>query len=107
MYSDFYEIPLPALHFEKVEETVTKVNDTEENNAFQIDHVRRTQETSEMQMTLGKEKQTHSQEMTRKGTQTLPEQRGQKKKNINKRFKKNGKPDHYITDDASQKRIFL
>ena len=44
MYSDFYEIPLPALHFEKVEETDTKWNDTEENDAFQIDHVRRTQE---------------------------------------------------------------
>ncbi len=36
MYSDFYEIPLPALRFEKVEETDTKVNNTEENNAFQI-----------------------------------------------------------------------
>ena len=41
MYSDFYEIPLPALCFEKVEETDTKKwkNDTEENDAFQIDHV--------------------------------------------------------------------
>ncbi len=47
MYSDFYEILLPALHFEKVEETDTKVNDTEENDAFQIDHVRTTQEMSE------------------------------------------------------------
>jgi hypothetical protein len=36
-------------------------------------------------MTLSKEKQIHSQEMTREGTQTLPEQRRQKK-NINKRF---------------------
>ena len=33
MYSDFYEIPLPALRFEKVEESHTKVNDTAENNA--------------------------------------------------------------------------
>ncbi len=33
MYSDFYEIPLPALRFEKVEEYLTKVNDTEENDA--------------------------------------------------------------------------
>ncbi len=47
MYSDFYEIPLPALRFEKVEETDTKWNDTEENDAFQIDHVRETQELSE------------------------------------------------------------
>jgi hypothetical protein len=38
VYSDFYEIPLPALRFEKVEETDTKWNDTEENDAFQIDH---------------------------------------------------------------------
>ena len=33
MYSDFYEIPLPALRFEKVEETDTKKvkkDDTEE-----------------------------------------------------------------------------
>jgi hypothetical protein len=69
-----------SLHYvlKKVEETVTKVNDTKENDAFQIDHVRRTQETSETRTTLSKEKQTHSQEMTRKGTQTLPEQRGQK-----------------------------
>ena len=37
MYSDFYEIPLPALCFEKVEETDTESeNDTEENDAFQI-----------------------------------------------------------------------
>ena len=33
MYSDFYEIPLPALRFEKVEETHKEVNDTEENDA--------------------------------------------------------------------------
>ena len=33
MYSDFYEIPLPALRFEKVEETHREVNDTEENDA--------------------------------------------------------------------------
>ncbi len=36
MYSDFYEIPLPALCFEKVEETDTKSeNDTEEKNDAQ------------------------------------------------------------------------
>jgi hypothetical protein len=33
VYSDFYEIPLPALRFEKVEETHREVNDTEENDA--------------------------------------------------------------------------
>jgi hypothetical protein len=33
VYSDFYEIPLPALRLEKVEETHREVNDTKENNA--------------------------------------------------------------------------
>ena len=39
MYSDFYEIPLPALRFEKVEETDTKKWKTttpKRNDAFQI-----------------------------------------------------------------------
>jgi hypothetical protein len=36
VYSDFYEIPLPALRFEKVEENSPKVNDTKENDAFKI-----------------------------------------------------------------------
>ena len=37
MYSDFYEIPLPALRFEKVEETDTKKWKTtpKRNDAFQ------------------------------------------------------------------------
>ena len=35
MYSDFYEIPLPALRFEKVEETTLKSeNDTEEKTTL-------------------------------------------------------------------------
>jgi len=55
------------------------VNDTEENDAFQIDHVRRTQESSETtKMTLSKEKQIHSQETTRKGNS-----------NVNKHFQTN------------------
>jgi hypothetical protein len=40
VYSDFYEIPLPTLRFEKTEEIDIdkKSNDTEErNDAFQID----------------------------------------------------------------------
>jgi hypothetical protein len=41
VYSDFYEIPLPALRFEKVEETHRKVNDTEETT---LDHVRSTKQ---------------------------------------------------------------
>jgi hypothetical protein len=34
VYRDFYEIPLPALRFEKVEEIDKSENDTEENDAF-------------------------------------------------------------------------
>jgi hypothetical protein len=41
VYSDFYEIPLPALRFEKVEETHRKVNNTEETT---LDHVRSTKQ---------------------------------------------------------------
>ena len=62
MYSDFYEIPLPALRFEKVEETDTKKWKTtpKRNDAFQI----RPSQEAERKTTLTtlKEKQIHSQE---------------------------------------------
>ncbi len=78
MYSNFYKIPLPALGFEKVEETNKKSeNDTEENDAFQIDHVRG---TKKMTLTVSTEKQFHPQARTRKGTQTLPELRNTDRK---------------------------
>ena len=48
MYSDFYEIPLPALRFEKVEETDTK--------KWKTTPKRKTT------LTMLKEKQNHSQE---------------------------------------------
>jgi len=47
VYSDFYEIPLPALRFEKVEETNTKVkNDTIEKRRLQkkFDHDKKPKE---------------------------------------------------------------
>ncbi len=76
MYSDFYEIPLPALLFEKVEETDTKVNDTEENDAFQIDHTRKVRDdkrrSAKEKADSPRESRLTSQETTRKGTQTLP-----------------------------------
>jgi hypothetical protein len=76
VYSDFYEILLPALRFEKVEETDTKVNDTEENDTFQIDHVRRTQENVRNDRRRSAKKSRFTcKETTRTGTQTLPEQR--------------------------------
>jgi hypothetical protein len=73
VYSDFYEIPLPALRFEKVEETDTKVNDTEENDAFQIDHVRST-----------KRRSVKKSRLTRKNNTQRNSKRFQN--NVNKRF---------------------
>jgi len=56
VYSDFYEIPLPALRFEKVEETDTKVkNDTEEKRRLQNSTT-----TKSRKKTRLKEKQIHS-----------------------------------------------
>ncbi len=65
VYSDFYEIPLPALRFEKVEETDTIKwkNDTEENNAFQIDHVNIQEEAD----AWDRKAEIHSPETTRRG----------------------------------------
>jgi hypothetical protein len=57
VYSDFYEIPLPALHFEKTEEIDTKSekNDTEErNNDFQTDAQRK--EKNDVKITKTSEK---------------------------------------------------
>ena len=74
MYSDFYEIPLPALRFEKVEETDTIKwkNDTEENDAFQI----RPRQKAKIKRRSNKEKQIHSQETTcKEDLKTLPEQK--------------------------------
>ncbi len=59
MYSDFYEIPLPALHFEKVEETETKwKNDTEDNDAFQIHHIKSKENDAQIQKSKFTRKET-------------------------------------------------
>ena len=66
MYSDFYEIPLPALRFEKVEETDTKVkNDTEENDAFRIRPRQRNKRKAD----------SLARDDTQRKLKTLPEQR--------------------------------
>ena len=62
MYSDFYEIPLPALHFEKVEETDTKKvkkwkRHRRETTPSKFEHVKK----ADKKTTL-KEKQIHSQQ---------------------------------------------
>jgi hypothetical protein len=65
VYSDFYEIPIPALRFEKVEETDTKVNDTEEKDALQIDHVKSQKQQNDAQQ----RKADSLASTTRRGTQ--------------------------------------
>ncbi len=81
------------------------MNDTEENDTFQIDHVRRTQETSE---TTDDAQQRKADSLARNDTQrnSNASRTTQIRTSISA-FKKNGKPDHDVTDDARQKRIFL
>ena len=74
MYSDFYEIPLPALRFEKVEETNTKKWKTtpKRTTPSKSDHVKKPKEND----ARIQKKQIHSQETTRKeDLKTLPEQK--------------------------------
>jgi hypothetical protein len=80
------------------------VNDTEENDAFQIDHVRKTQETSE---TTNDAQQRKADSLARNDTQrnSNTSRTTQTRTSISA-FKRNGKPDHDVTDDAS-KRVFL
>ena len=62
MYSDFYKIPLPALRFEKVEETDTKKvknDDTEEKqrlfqNSTNVKEAKRKRRSKEKQNSLAK-----------------------------------------------------
>ncbi len=81
------------------------MNNTEENDAFQIDHVRRTQETSEM---TDDAQQRKADSLARNDTQrnSNASRTTQTRMSISA-FKKNGKPDHNVTNDARQKRIFL
>ena len=79
MYSDFYEILLPALRFEKVEETDTKWTTPKRTTPSKSTTSEKHKKRHKRQMTLSKEKQIHLQETTRKGTQTLPEQRKQER----------------------------
>ena len=73
MYSDFYGIPLPALCFEKVEETDTKSETTPKRTTpSKSDHVKKPKEND----ARIQKKQIHSQETTRKeDLKTLPEQK--------------------------------
>ena len=68
MYSNFYEIPLPALRFEKVEEYLTKVkwhrreNDAQRKADSLAQQSQETKKGKNDAKTTLKEKQIHSQE---------------------------------------------
>jgi hypothetical protein len=69
VYSDFYEIPLPTLRFEKVEETKSETTP----KRMTPSELTTSAPTS---TTLSKEKQTHSQEKRHaKELKTIPELR--------------------------------
>ena len=67
MYSDFYEIPLPALRFEKVEETDTKKwkRHRRETTPSKFDQSQETERKTTLKTTL-KEKQIHSLDKVKK-----------------------------------------
>jgi hypothetical protein len=72
VYSDFYEIPLPALRFEKVEETDTKVKTTpKRNDAFKI----RPRQKAERKRRSKKSRFTRNKTTRREDSKTLPEQK--------------------------------
>ena len=76
MYSDFYEIPLPALRFEKVEETDTKWTTPKRTMPSKSTTSENTRNVRNDKTMLSKEQQIHSQETTRKeDSKTLPEQK--------------------------------
>ena len=73
MYSDFYEIPLPALRFEKVEETDTKKVKTttpKRNDAFsKFDNVKKQKENDAQRKADSLVRKRHA----KKTQKTLPE----------------------------------
>ncbi len=77
MYSDFYEIPLPALRFEKVEEPHREVNDTKENKRSTTSEVQ-SRKTSQ-RMTYTAHRQQHKW-TTRKQLTRFPNNKTQTEK---------------------------
>ena len=90
MYSDFYEIPLPALRFEKVEETDTKWT-TPKRTTPSKSTTSEERKNRQKWQNDDKQKQIHSQETTRKGNS-----------NVNKHFQTNEANDaNWIKTEAS------
>ena len=83
MYSDFYEIPLPALRFEKVEETDTKKvkNDTEEKQRSKekqihsLDEVKKPKDKTTLKQRSKKSRITRKKTTRKADSSTLPEQK--------------------------------
>jgi hypothetical protein len=72
VYSDFYEIPLPALCFEKVEETDTKVKTTpKRNDTFKI----RPRQKAKRKPRSKKSRFTRQKTTRQEDSKTLPEQK--------------------------------
>ncbi len=106
MYSDFYEIPLSALRFEKVEENHKKVNDTEENDARPHQKYKPTSKRT----TYDAHRQQRNAESTTserhaRNTHASRTTKRKQRKNVNKRFQRNDKPEHDVTDNASQIKV--
>ncbi len=96
MYSDFYEIPLPALRFEKVEETHREVNDTEENNARPRQKYKSQKRHERWHTTLIDSDASERHASNSHASRTT---KCRQKKNVNKRFQDNDEPEQKVTDE--------
>ena len=76
MYSEFYEIPLPALRFEKVEETDTKKVKTtpKRTTPSKFDQVKKPKENDANDASK-KSRFTRKKTTRREDSKTLPEQK--------------------------------
>ena len=101
MYSDFYKIPLPALRFEKVEETHREVNDTEENNARPRQKYKEAENVTKDDIRLSST-QAKNNKQTKSSHASQTTKRRQKTKNVNKRFQDKDDPEPRVTDNANQ-----
>jgi hypothetical protein len=95
VYSDFYEIPLPALRFEKVEENKKKVNNTEENDARPRQKYKATSKRDDIRRSsTAKERRNTTSKRHARNTNAS--------RTAKKRFQRNGNLENDVTNDASQ-----
>ena len=77
MYSDFYKIPLPALRFEKVEETDTKSETTPKRTTPSKSKSRPRQKAKENDAQIKKSRFIRNKTTRQEDSETLPEQDAQ------------------------------